>query len=230
MLELVKVDYEGQSISFSEDGWFNATQAADRFGKRPIDWLRLPETDRYIEALCQRYEVRKSHFVKSRRGGNLSKQGTWFHRKLAIIFARWLNIEFAIWCDEQIDSLLRGNHPHYDWKRSRHSCVSSNKTLNLSIKMTRERLGKTCAPHHFSNEARLINHVMTGTFGKLDRDSLGIGDLDLLSKLEVLNTVLVANNMPYPDRKEELERYAADQRGPRLIESAAEQTSGALGA
>lgn len=219
MLELVKVNFQNQPIGFTEDGWFNATQAAERFGKKPIEWLRLPETVRYVEALCSHCKVGKSHFVKTRRGGNPLKRGTWLHSKLAIVFARWLDIEFAIWCDEQIDALIRGNHPHYDWKRSRHACMSTNKTLNLSIKMARERLGKTCAPHHFSNEARLINFVMAGKFGKLDRDSLGVGDLDLLSKLEVLNTVLVANNMPYPDRKSELERYAAEQRGPRLIES-----------
>ena len=96
--------------------------------------------------------------------------------------------------------------------------------------MARERLGKTCAPHHFSNEARLINYALTGQFGKVDRDGLGHGDLDLLAKLENLNTVLIGCGANYQDRKEELERYAAEQRGPRLIESTAEQTSGVLGA
>ncbi|HDS1582158.1 TPA: KilA-N domain-containing protein [Stenotrophomonas maltophilia] len=36
------------------------------------------------------------------RGG-----GTWFHPKLAVHFARWLSTEFAVWCDLQIDELLR---------------------------------------------------------------------------------------------------------------------------
>lgn len=47
MLELVKVDYEGQSISFSEDGWFNATAAAERFGKPVQHYLENAETQEY---------------------------------------------------------------------------------------------------------------------------------------------------------------------------------------
>jgi len=221
MLDLVKLDYEGRPLSFSEDGWFNATIAAERFGKNPHEWIRLPSTVEYLAAVARKYG--KIPYLKTRRGKN---GGTWMHPKLAIRFAQWLEVDFAVWCDEQIELLLRGNHPHYDWKRSRHACMSSNKVLNLTIQMARERLGKTCAPHHFSNEARLINHVMNGIFGKLDRDSLGVGDLDLLSKLEVLNTVLVANNMPYHERKAELERYAAEQRGPRLIDAQDQAANG----
>ena len=221
MLELVRVDYQGQFLSFSEDGWFNATVAAERFGKRVQHYLDNAETNEYIQVLREENSRKAGYFVVRKRGRN---GGTWFHPELAIHFARWLDIRFAVWCDRQIRHLLTGNHPHYDWKRSSHACMSTNKTLNLSIKMARERLGKTCAPHHFSNEARLINFVMAGKFGKLDRDSLGVGDLDLLSKLEVLNTVLVVNDMPYPDRKAELERYAVEQRGPRLIDAAYDAT------
>lgn len=33
--------------------------------------------------------------------------GTWLHPKLGIAFARWLDPFFALWCDEQIESILR---------------------------------------------------------------------------------------------------------------------------
>ena len=36
------------------------------------------------------------------RGG-----GTWLHPKLAVSFARWLDLKFAIWADLHIDALLR---------------------------------------------------------------------------------------------------------------------------
>ena len=80
------------------------------------------------------------------------------------------------------------------------------------LQMTRQRLGKTCAPHHFSNEARLINYALTGAFGKVDRDGLSPGDLDLLAKLENMDTVLIGCGAEYGDIKAELERFASEQR------------------
>ena len=219
-MELVTMEYQDMTVAFTEAAWFNATEVANRYGKRPVDWLRLPETRRYIKALCQKYEVKESHFVKTKRGGDLKTevrkshfdQGTWMHPKLAVRFAQWLDIDFAIWCDEQIDSLLRGSHPHYDWKRLRHEATASYKVLGHILQMTRERLGKTTAPHHFSNEARLINYALTGVFGKVDRDGLSQGDLDLLAKLENLDTVMIGCGMDYDYRKKELERFAEEQR------------------
>lgn len=40
-------------VSFDENGWFNATAAASKYGKRPVDWLRMPETKRYVAALAR---------------------------------------------------------------------------------------------------------------------------------------------------------------------------------
>ena len=34
--------------------------------------------------------------------------GTWLHPKLAIVFARWLNTKFAVWCDLKIEAILHG--------------------------------------------------------------------------------------------------------------------------
>lgn len=108
---LIVASYDGERYSFRDDGWFNATEAARRFGKRPAEWLRLPETERYIAARCARLEVGKSHFVKAMRGGDRTEQGTWLHPKLAVVFARWLDVNFEIWCDEQIEKILHGQIP-----------------------------------------------------------------------------------------------------------------------
>lgn len=53
-------------------------------------------------------KVGLSHFglVKAERGGKTP--GTWLHPKLAVAFARWLDDDFAVWCDLHIDALLRG--------------------------------------------------------------------------------------------------------------------------
>lgn len=103
---IIRAEYEGNGYSFRADGWFNATEAAKRYGKEPAQWQRLPATSEYLEALARRYG-KITHVETSRarvdRGG-----GTWLHPKLAIPFARWLDIDFSLWCDEQIDKILRG--------------------------------------------------------------------------------------------------------------------------
>lgn len=219
MIELVKANYQNLTVSFTEDAWFNATAVAERFGKRPNDWLSLDSTKEYITALAEILKVPKETLLKTKRGGNNKTNtrnsgngGTWFHPKLGIPFARWLDVSFGVWCDDQIYKILTGTHTHYDWKKLRHEATASFKVMNQILQMTRQRLGKTCAPHHFSNEARLINWALTGAFGKVDREGLCAGDLDLLARLENMNTILIGCGASYGDRKRELEQYAAEQR------------------
>ncbi|MGJ8515096.1 KilA-N domain-containing protein [Carnimonas bestiolae] len=111
MSNIINFPYEGQAVRFNLDGWINATDVAKRFGKKPVKWLELPRTKSYIAALARALgvsNVRKSDFglVKTSRGGH--QAGTWLHPKLAVSFARWLDDDFAVWCDMQIDTLLRG--------------------------------------------------------------------------------------------------------------------------
>lgn len=149
-------------------------------------------------------------FVRTRAGSPENGGGTWLHPKLAVVFARWLDVNFAVWCDEQIDGLLRGTHPHYDWKRLRHEATSSFKVMTSVLQMRRQMEGKDVAAHHFSNEARLINWAVTGEFKALDREALSAGELDLLAKLEETNSVLIGCGLDYAKRKAALERFAAD--------------------
>lgn len=209
---VIHVDYHGLLVPFTESGWFNATAVAERFSKRPIDWLRLPESARYIEALCRKFEVGKSHFVRTRRGGNVDFQGTWLHPKLAMVFARWLDVDFSIWADEQIDALLRGSHPGYDWEKARSTATASFKVMAEVLVLARQAEGKTTAKYHFANEARLIAWAVSGKFEALDRTSLNISELSLLAVLEERNAVLLARNVPYSDRKFLLEQHALDWR------------------
>lgn len=55
--------------------------------------------------------AKKTGFVKTHAGSPANGGGTWLHSKLAVVFARWLDVHFAVWCDQQIDALLRGMHP-----------------------------------------------------------------------------------------------------------------------
>lgn len=216
MSGIVQADYHGIAVAFTEEAWFNATAVAEKFGKRANDFISLPTTKEYIVALDSeaiQNTGKSGIWFLAKRGKN---GGTWLHPDLAVQFARWLDVRFSIWCDRQIREILTGAHPHYDWKRLRHEATASYKVMAQILQMTRLRLGKTSAPHHFSNEARLINWALTGTFGKVDREGLCAGDLDLLAKLENLDSVLLGCGICYEDRKMELEKFANEQRAAHM--------------
>lgn len=107
MSNIIPFPYQGQAVRFNTDGWINATDVAKRFGRLPNEWLRLEETMRYMDALAAALNAGESrNLVRTSRGRT---GGTWLHPKLAVVFARWLDVEFAVWADLQIDALLRGD-------------------------------------------------------------------------------------------------------------------------
>ncbi len=115
MNNIIPLEYDGRPVRFNNDGWINATDIAAKFGKVPNEWVRLPETIAYIQALEGRYG--KIPYVKTSKARKDRGGGTWLHPKLAVRFARWLSVDFEIWCDEQIDALIRGNMPVYNDER-----------------------------------------------------------------------------------------------------------------
>ncbi len=207
---LVRIDYQGMPVNFNEDGWFNATVAATHYGKRPVDWLALDSTQEYIETLADFSNCEKSSLLKTRAGRH--NGGTWLHPKLAVPFARWLDVRFAIWCDVQIEGLLKGRHPHLDWRRARSQATASFKVMTDVLQMVRQESGKATASRHYVNEVRLVNGVLTGQFSALDRERLSESDLNLLANLEVRNSVLIGRGLPYQDRKLLLSQYVIDMR------------------
>lgn len=98
------------SVSFNSEAWFNATSVANHFGKRPNDWLNLDSTKEYIAELSAFFNYQESSLLKTKAGRHGG--GTWFHPKLAVAFARWLDVRFAIWCDMQIEKILHSQTPN----------------------------------------------------------------------------------------------------------------------
>lgn len=203
---IVTTQYKDLELHFTKDAWFNATEAAAHFGKRVDNWLRLDETIKYLEALkdiLNTSDVRDLILTKKGKSG-----GTWLHPRLAVPFARWLDIKFSVWCDMQIDKLIRNEHPAIDWRRLRHASSASFNLMTESLKLNRECLGKDTKGHHYSNEARLVNWAAFGEFKGMNRDDLSIQELDLIAHLEVRNTLLISRGVEYEKRKTELKRVA----------------------
>jgi hypothetical protein len=211
-MNLITATYQDRPILFTEAGWFNATEVAAPYGRRPTDWLSLDSTKEYLSVLSEIIRSEESSLLKVKRGGRGKSDATWFCPDLAVPFARWLDVRFGVWCDQQIKQLLTSQHPAFDWKRSRHAAASTNKVMAAVLQQIRERQGKDTAAHHYSNEARLVNFALTGVFCGLDRNSLTQSDLDLLAALEERNAVLIGCGLLYAERKTDLLHFAAERR------------------
>lgn len=114
MENLVVREYLGSSIQFKMvEGhvYANANKMAEAFGgsQKLKDWKRSENTKRYIEALEKVMGKNStSQLILTQKGNSREfEQGTWIHEKLILNFARYLNVEFELWCDEQIATLLR---------------------------------------------------------------------------------------------------------------------------
>ena len=92
--------WNGKTLTFREDGYFNMTKAAKQFGKDQREFFKLKSTDEYINELEQ--VLRGIPLISSTRG---RYGGTWAHPKLAVFFARWLDVRFAVACDARHQSI-----------------------------------------------------------------------------------------------------------------------------
>lgn len=240
---IISATYRGMEFHFTRDAWFNATGAAARFKKDPHDWLRQRDTVEYVLALFEYLFgnsgflpelneinkldgqsaasrakllrlVKKTGLVKTKAGSPETGGGTWFHPKLAVAFARWLDVGFAIWCDMQIDSLIR---PSQNWNKTRMQAATTYKCMNEVLTRKRKEEGKESLHHHFSNEAKLINFAMTGEFSSVDRDSLPVSEIELIVHLEEQNIILIGMGKPYEERKVDLVAEALSWREKRSM-------------
>lgn len=101
-------EYNGKPVTFKDiDGvlMVSATEMAKAFGKRPVDFLRLPQIENFIQVLNVRLSHNKNFAVKTVRGRY--NAGTWMHERLALKFAAWLSPEFELWVYDHIDNLLK---------------------------------------------------------------------------------------------------------------------------
>jgi len=101
-------------IDFSNDKniYLNATKTALLFKKDLSNWRRSPQTLEYINVILSSVnstELKKEDLIIVVVGKG-KDQGTWIHKSLIIMFARWLSPEFAVWCDLQIEEILNSEN------------------------------------------------------------------------------------------------------------------------
>lgn len=119
----------------------------------------------------------------------------------------------------ECERVAKAPHQVDDRKRLRHEAAASYKVMSQVLLLRREQDGKRCAPHHFMNEARMVNQAITGEFKSLDRDQLSMEQLDALAAAEVRNAVLIASGQQFKDRKAQVQAAvvaALDKSKPQL--------------
>ncbi|WP_225915615.1 KilA-N domain-containing protein [Pseudomonas urmiensis] len=204
MRKIISHEYEGASISFDVEGWMNASHAGGVFEKEPREWLELDLTQLYVTELAKRRGVTIESLVVTRRG-NERLRGLWLHPKLAGKFARWLSIDFEIWFDDQMEaSTLRDV---VAVEAARRQAAMGFRSLCEALVITHQAIGKETKPHHYMNEARLINEILTGVFQGRDRSQLTIPELELITLMESRDVLLLGQGKGYSDRKAALTQY-----------------------
>ena len=107
MNEIVKV-FEGKEIMFKMvDGEVYAKANSMCDSVKLDNWKRSANTKRYIEALKNKTSnnsVKITEFIISEEG---VKGGSWIHEKLILNLARFISVDFELWCDDIIAELIR---------------------------------------------------------------------------------------------------------------------------
>lgn len=159
--DLMVKRFEDINVFFMEDGWFNATSVAKKFGKEPYAWLRLDSTKEYMEELLLELNTvnhgigsQVTDIVQVKRGRPENGGGTWLHPELGVEFARWCSVKFARWCDKQIKEILSSRANSYSSTYQRQSFpVFQNEVFGFTQCMIEE--DEYCKAHRVSLD-RLI--------------------------------------------------------------------------
>lgn len=120
--KIITKEYLGSAIEFkivNGSVYANANKMAEGFGgsQKLADWKRSQNTKKYIEVLGKHME--NSHMLILSDKTNVEYGGgTWIHEKLVLSFARYCSTEFELWCDEQIETLLREGSVSLDSKQN----------------------------------------------------------------------------------------------------------------
>lgn len=81
------------------------------------------------------------------------------------------------------------------------------KWMNDNLKEMLESKGKKTENVHYMSEAKLINGVLTGNFSQVNRDTLSATDLQNIANLQRMNAKLIAQDIDYKTRKNELTSF-----------------------
>ncbi len=204
----VQVTVDVSLLVKSDELYFNATEMARRYGKKPIEWTDSKQANEYIDVIVKVEKLHLEDLIRTVHGGRY--KGTWLHKKLALPFARWCSVEFEYHLDKWIASRINEEQQR---KLSRKEAKTGFRPLTDAIQSAH----KDPKHHHFSTECNLVNRLVTGMDAKQFkevhrvesvRDALDAADLRKMGVLQRQNTSLIELGFSYEERKDLLQRQA----------------------
>jgi hypothetical protein len=156
----VKVTVDVSLLQKTDELFFNATEIAKQFGKKPNEWLDSKQGQEYIAVILEAENLRYENLVRTTTGGRY--QGTWLHKMLALPFARWLSVKFEYELDKWVRKRIDDEH---QFKHHRQALKTGFAPLTNAIQSAH----KEVKPHHFMIECDLINRLVTGMPAKKSR-------------------------------------------------------------
>jgi hypothetical protein len=169
------------------------TKAAKFFGKEARFFMALDSTKEYLEALEQ--TVGKSHsLVETTMGRN---GGTWGHPKLAVFFARWLDVKFAVFCDMVIDDIINKKAELVVTKPEESAtALNTNATLTMSSREIAELTGKQHQHVKRDIESMLVELGRdASSFGHIYRDTMNRSQTEYLLPKDLTITLVSGYNV-----------------------------------
>lgn len=172
----------------SDSAYFNATEIAKMYSKRPNDIFRSKDWNEYLEEMEYRVNSKYNKnavikMVKTVRGKHHS--GTWLHSKMIVEFLRKLDTKFAVQMDLFIEDLIIHSN---EIKIERSNTKIHFKPLTQAIKeiYIPSQESESAKRFAYQNIATLINMKalgMSGTKYRKDNDIDEETDLrDVLDK------------------------------------------------
>ncbi len=152
--------------------------------------------------------------------------GTFAHKDIAFEFASWISIEFKLYIIKEFQRLkeAESNHNQIEWNLQRTLAKVNYKIHTDSIKenLVPQILDKKQTSLVYANEADVLNMALFGMTAKKWRDSnpnekgnirdyATIQQLVVLSNMESINAMLIAQEMPQNERLVQLNNIAITQ-------------------
>ncbi|MFA9202055.1 MAG: KilA-N domain-containing protein [Candidatus Nanopelagicaceae bacterium] len=103
--QMNNLSYNGQKISQRQDGYINGTEMAKANDVRINNWTQTDDFKRYQTAISAKTGIPAMVLVNTSSDSRGTKT-TWLHPDMAIKFGRWISVDFEIWCDNHIKTLM----------------------------------------------------------------------------------------------------------------------------
>ncbi|WMW78992.1 Rha family transcriptional regulator [Undibacterium cyanobacteriorum] len=106
-------------------------------------------------------------------------------------------------------ALREKNAANDQWIEPRRSAAVAYVLMSEKLYEARQCKGKATVAYHYCNEAKMINGILFGIYGAVDRQTLSSEQLTWLVRLEMENAILIKMGKDYSERKALLTLYAA---------------------